>query len=121
MAKLTLPPGELLRPGHAACPGCGPALAMRLLLKGLGTTVALLSFNSDFGKSYVKGFKAAIKGTNIKLVAEQTHEQTDPNLKAQITTLAASNWNEPISFVGHTAVLASWAGAAIPARPDPYR
>lgn len=55
-----------------------------------GTTVALLSFNSDFGKSYVKGFKAAIKGTNIKLVAEQTHEQTDPNLKAQITTLAAS-------------------------------
>ena len=55
-----------------------------------GTNVALLTFNSDFGKSYLKGFKTAIKGSNIKLVAEQTHEQTDQNLKAQITTLAAS-------------------------------
>lgn len=25
-----------MRPGHSACPGCGPALAVRLLLKGLG-------------------------------------------------------------------------------------
>ncbi len=25
-----------MRPGHSACPGCGPALAARLLLKGLG-------------------------------------------------------------------------------------
>ncbi|GAC1315845.1 MAG: hypothetical protein NVSMB16_12860 [Acidimicrobiales bacterium] len=55
-----------------------------------GTTVAMLSYNSDFGKAYVKGFKAAIKGSNIKLVAEQTNEQTDPNVKAQITTLAAT-------------------------------
>ncbi|MGI0132906.1 MAG: pyruvate synthase subunit beta, partial [Thermoplasmata archaeon] len=36
MAKLTLPARELVRPGHAACPGCGAALAMRLLLKGVG-------------------------------------------------------------------------------------
>jgi len=36
MAKLTLPPQELMRSGHAACPGCGAALAMRLVLKGLG-------------------------------------------------------------------------------------
>jgi 2-oxoisovalerate ferredoxin oxidoreductase beta subunit len=36
MAKLTLPAQELMYPGHAACPGCGAALAMRLLLKGLG-------------------------------------------------------------------------------------
>ncbi len=36
MARLTIPKEELLRPGHAACPGCGPALAVRLLLKGLG-------------------------------------------------------------------------------------
>jgi 2-oxoisovalerate ferredoxin oxidoreductase beta subunit len=36
MAKLTLPAQELMYRGHAACPGCGPALAMRLLLKGLG-------------------------------------------------------------------------------------
>ncbi len=36
MAKLTIPAEELVYGGHAACPGCGPALAMRLLLKGLG-------------------------------------------------------------------------------------
>ncbi|MGA8276087.1 MAG: thiamine pyrophosphate-dependent enzyme [Thermoplasmata archaeon] len=36
MAKLTIPRQELMHPGHAACPGCAPALAMRLLLKGLG-------------------------------------------------------------------------------------
>jgi len=36
MAKLTLPAQELMFSGHSACPGCGAALAMRLLLKGLG-------------------------------------------------------------------------------------
>lgn len=36
MAKLTIPKEELMRSGHSACPGCGPALAVRLLLKGLG-------------------------------------------------------------------------------------
>ena len=36
MAKLTIPSQELMFSGHAACPGCGPALSMRLLLKGLG-------------------------------------------------------------------------------------
>jgi len=36
MAKLTLPEQELMFSGHSACPGCGAALAMRLLLKGLG-------------------------------------------------------------------------------------
>ncbi|HTT34732.1 MAG TPA: thiamine pyrophosphate-dependent enzyme [Thermoplasmata archaeon] len=43
MAKLTIPAIELLRSGHSACPGCAPALAMRLLLKALGprTVVAV--------------------------------------------------------------------------------
>jgi len=36
MAKLTIPAEEWMYPGHAACPGCGAALSMRLLLKGLG-------------------------------------------------------------------------------------
>jgi 2-oxoisovalerate ferredoxin oxidoreductase beta subunit len=41
MAKLTIPAPELMYRGHAACPGCGPALAMRLLLKGLGPRTIL--------------------------------------------------------------------------------
>ncbi len=36
MAKLTLPAEEYMFPAHSACPGCGAALAMRLLLKALG-------------------------------------------------------------------------------------
>lgn len=36
MAKPTIPTAELMYPGHAACPGCGPALALRLMLKALG-------------------------------------------------------------------------------------
>ncbi len=41
MAKLTLPAAELMYSGHAACPGCGAALSMRLLLKGLGPRTIL--------------------------------------------------------------------------------
>ena len=41
MAKLTLPAQELMRRGHSGCPGCGSALAMRLLLKGLGPRTIL--------------------------------------------------------------------------------
>ncbi len=33
---------ELLEPGHAACPGCGAALAMRYALKGLGPRTFLV-------------------------------------------------------------------------------
>jgi pyruvate ferredoxin oxidoreductase beta subunit/2-oxoisovalerate ferredoxin oxidoreductase beta subunit len=41
--KDAIPRRELLDSGHLACPGCGAALAMRLVLKGLGerTIVAL--------------------------------------------------------------------------------
>lgn len=39
MARLTIPAEEFLRPGHAACPGCGATLVMRYLLKGLGPNV----------------------------------------------------------------------------------
>jgi pyruvate/2-oxoacid:ferredoxin oxidoreductase beta subunit len=41
--KDAVPKRELLDSGHLACPGCGAALAMRMVLKGLGerTVVAL--------------------------------------------------------------------------------
>lgn len=41
MAKLTIPEREVMFPGHSACPGCAPALAMRLLLKALGPRTIL--------------------------------------------------------------------------------
>ena len=54
-------------------------------------TVAMLTYNNDFGKSYSKGFNAAIEGTDIQVVAEELHEPTAPNLTNQFTSLAATN------------------------------
>jgi branched-chain amino acid transport system substrate-binding protein len=52
--------------------------------------VAMLTYNNDFGKSYSKGFRAAIDGTDIQVVDEELHEPTAPNLTNQFTSLAAS-------------------------------
>ena len=53
--------------------------------------VAVLSQNDDYGKGYVEGFKAGIKGaSNIQIVKELTYEATDTSVDAQITELASS-------------------------------
>jgi branched-chain amino acid transport system substrate-binding protein len=53
-------------------------------------TVAEITYNNDFGQSYHNGFAYAIKGTNLKVVDQETHEATSPNLTNQFTTMAAS-------------------------------
>ncbi len=53
-------------------------------------TVSAVAFNNDFGKSYVAGFDKAIEGTDLKVIDQQFHEPTEPNLTNQFTTLAAS-------------------------------
>ena len=53
-------------------------------------TVAEITFNSDFGQSYHKGFAFATQGTGLEVVDQETHEPTAPNLDNQFTTLAAS-------------------------------
>ncbi len=54
-----------------------------------GAKVGAVTFNSDFGKSYDKGFKTAIKGTNIELVVDELHEANAPNLTNQFTNIEA--------------------------------
>lgn len=56
-----------------------------------GSTVAILMQNDDYGKDYADAFKAAIEGTSIEIVAEQTYETTDPTVDQQVTDLAASD------------------------------
>jgi branched-chain amino acid transport system substrate-binding protein len=56
-----------------------------------GAKVAAITYNNDFGKSYDKGFKQAIKGTNIELVASELHESTAPNLTNQFTNIESKN------------------------------
>jgi branched-chain amino acid transport system substrate-binding protein len=53
-------------------------------------TVAELTFNNDFGKSYSSGFKFAIKGSAVSVIHQELHEATAPNLTNQFTTLAAT-------------------------------
>jgi branched-chain amino acid transport system substrate-binding protein len=52
--------------------------------------VAILAQNDDVGEGYTASFKKAIEGTDITVVAEQTYNATDPDVKSQVTTLASS-------------------------------
>jgi branched-chain amino acid transport system substrate-binding protein len=54
-------------------------------------TVAAVTFNNDFGKTYVSGFERFTKGTDIQVVSQQYHEPTAPDLNNQFTTMAATN------------------------------
>jgi ABC-type branched-subunit amino acid transport system substrate-binding protein len=52
--------------------------------------VAVLYINTDFGTNFLDGFKAAIKGTKITLVAAQSTANTDPTVDTQLTNLKAA-------------------------------
>jgi ABC-type branched-subunit amino acid transport system substrate-binding protein len=52
--------------------------------------VGILFINTDFGTNFVDGFKAAIKGTKIQLVATQANANTDPTVDTQMTNLRAA-------------------------------
>jgi branched-chain amino acid transport system substrate-binding protein len=56
-----------------------------------GAKVASITFNNDFGKSYLNGFKYSIKGSNIQLVGDFQHDPTAPNIDNQYTSAAATN------------------------------
>jgi branched-chain amino acid transport system substrate-binding protein len=52
--------------------------------------VAVLYQNDDFGKDLLGGFKRAIEGSQIKVVAEQSYEVSDPSVDPQMRNLAGS-------------------------------
>jgi branched-chain amino acid transport system substrate-binding protein len=52
--------------------------------------VGILYINTDFGTNFVDGFKGAIQGTKIKLVATQANANTDPTVDTQMTNLRAA-------------------------------
>ena len=51
--------------------------------------VAVLYQNDAFGKDLLGGFKEAIKGTDIEIVAEESYEVTDPTVASQMSKLAS--------------------------------
>ncbi|RVX45566.1 amino acid/amide ABC transporter substrate-binding protein (HAAT family) [Nonomuraea polychroma] len=52
--------------------------------------VAVLYQNDDFGKDLFGGFKRAIEGTQVQIVAEQSYEVSDPSIDPQMRNLAES-------------------------------
>jgi branched-chain amino acid transport system substrate-binding protein len=53
--------------------------------------VAVLYQNDAFGEDLLNGFKEAIKGTSIQVVAEESYEVTDPTVGSQMSKLAGSD------------------------------
>jgi branched-chain amino acid transport system substrate-binding protein len=53
--------------------------------------VAVLYQNDAFGEDLLNGFKQAIEGTGIEIVAEESYEVTDPTVSSQMAKLANSD------------------------------
>jgi branched-chain amino acid transport system substrate-binding protein len=52
--------------------------------------VAVLYQNDSFGENLKGGFEQAIEGSDIKVVAEESYEVTDPSVAPQVAKLAGS-------------------------------
>ncbi|GAA3597686.1 ABC transporter substrate-binding protein [Nonomuraea rosea] len=52
--------------------------------------VAVLYQNDDFGHDLLDGFRRAIAGTSVRIVAALSYEVTDPSVQGQLANLAAS-------------------------------
>jgi branched-chain amino acid transport system substrate-binding protein len=55
-----------------------------------GVKIASITFNSDFGNTYVHSINHYIQGTKIQLVGNFPHDPTAPNVDNQYTSAAAS-------------------------------
>ncbi|MEV0586678.1 ABC transporter substrate-binding protein [Nonomuraea sp. NPDC050310] len=55
-----------------------------------GARVAVLYQNDDFGRDLLEAFRAAVRGTEVSIVATRAYEVTDPNVQGQLANLAAS-------------------------------
>ncbi len=53
-------------------------------------TVAVLFQDDDYGTEYLDGFRNAIEGSRIRVVAESNYEVNDPTVTQQMINLAAS-------------------------------
>ena len=53
--------------------------------------VAVLYQNDAFGEDLLNGFRDAVEGTDIEIVAEESYEVTDPTVSSQMSKLASSD------------------------------
>lgn len=52
--------------------------------------VAILYQNDDFGKDYLDAFEQSIQGSDVKIVARESYQVTDPSVDSQMVNLARS-------------------------------
>ena len=52
--------------------------------------VGILLQNDGFGKNLTGGFEEALKGSDVKVVAKETYEATDPSVASQVKKLSTS-------------------------------
>ncbi|HVW44950.1 MAG TPA: ABC transporter substrate-binding protein [Amycolatopsis sp.] len=53
-------------------------------------TIGALVQNDDTGNDTMRGIESALQGSGVRVIAKQSYEPTDPDVKAQMTTLVAS-------------------------------
>jgi branched-chain amino acid transport system substrate-binding protein len=68
----------------------GTALGQYLKKIKPNAKVAVLYQNDGLGSDTIKGFQKGIAGSNVKLVAKQSYEITDPTVAPQVTKLQHS-------------------------------
>lgn len=76
-------------PGSSTYSADAAALAGTAVKTGI-KTVALLSQNDDFGRSFVSTFKSELGGSDVKVVTEETYEFSDPTLETQVSKLSST-------------------------------
>ncbi|WP_246351288.1 ABC transporter substrate-binding protein [Nocardia barduliensis] len=76
----------------------GRAFARYVRQERPDATVAVLYQNDDFGKDLLDSFRAAVAGSGVRIVAEQSYETTDPTVEPQVRTLAGSKADVLLNF-----------------------
>jgi ABC-type branched-subunit amino acid transport system substrate-binding protein len=66
------------------------ALVNYLKEKKPNATIAVLKANDDFGQSYAETLTSIIKGTDLKIVQTKSYDPETSEVKAQVTSLAAT-------------------------------
>jgi branched-chain amino acid transport system substrate-binding protein len=99
----------------------GRAYGEHLMADDPDATVAILYQNDEFGEELRDGFKEALRGSSVRVVAEESYEVTDPSVAPQVTRLARS---EADAFLSATtpkaAAQAIGAAAQLEWRPTQY-
>ncbi|WP_137890424.1 ABC transporter substrate-binding protein [Ramlibacter sp. 2FC] len=65
--------------------------------------IGLLYQNDDVGKSYVRGFRAALGAKTANIVKEVSQEMSDPTVDTQILQLQAAGADTLVAFVSNKA------------------